>query len=102
MFRVLAVCTGLLCEDGKCTDELASVKAAMRFLKQTYGNTAAKDFEPLALEAVRHKMIEAGENYSKPPATLMRCPVEHTKFKANYGFSWEGSQPLPARHGGFC
>ena len=49
-------------KNGKTTDELGSIKAAMRFVKQTYGKTAAKDFGPLALEAVRQRMIDAGHS----------------------------------------
>lgn len=53
---------GYYVKNGEKTDELASIKAAMRFLKQSYGKTAAKDFGPLALEVVRNQMIDAGNS----------------------------------------
>lgn len=44
-------------KDGKVTDEYDCVKSASNPLVQLYGNTAAKDFGPLALKAVRVRMI---------------------------------------------
>jgi integrase len=44
-------------KDGKPTSEVNTIAQAMRFLKRLYGNTAAKDFGPLALKAVRQEMI---------------------------------------------
>lgn len=44
--------------DGKPTGEVANFKLAMRRLKEFYGRTRAADFGPLALKAVRQKMIE--------------------------------------------
>jgi integrase len=45
-------------KDGKPTSEQDVIRQALRFVKDTYGHTAAKDFSPLALKAVRQKMIE--------------------------------------------
>lgn len=47
-------------KNGKATDEQAGVKAAIKYLKASYARTFARDFGPLALEAVRESMIEAG------------------------------------------
>ncbi len=55
-------CRSYYVKNGKATDEQAGVKAAIRYLNQTYGKTAAIDFGPLALEAVRQQMIEAGNS----------------------------------------
>jgi integrase len=44
-------------KDGKPTSEVNTIAQAMRFLKRLYGDTAAKDFGPLALKAVRQEMI---------------------------------------------
>jgi integrase len=45
-------------KNGKPTDEQACIKSAMRPLKQLYGDSAANDFGPLALKAVREQMVE--------------------------------------------
>jgi len=55
-------CQTYYVKNGKPTDEQAGVKAAIRYLNQTYGQTAAIDFGPLALEAVRQQMIESGNS----------------------------------------
>ncbi|MCO6043326.1 site-specific integrase [Aeoliella sp. ICT_H6.2] len=47
-------------KDGKQTSEVAGMKAAIRPLKELYARTNAADFGPLALKAVRQRLIEAG------------------------------------------
>ena len=49
-------------KNGKPTDEQAGVRAAIRFLRANYARTFAKNFGPLALEAVREQMIAAGNS----------------------------------------
>jgi integrase len=46
--------------DGKPSREAENIRYALRPLRETYGATSARKFGPLALEAVREKMIEAG------------------------------------------
>ncbi len=46
-------------KDGQPTDELASIKAALHFVRPLYRDTPARDFGPLALKAVRQAMIDA-------------------------------------------
>lgn len=46
--------------DGMPSSELNLVRVAMRPLKNLYGRTSAANFGPLALKAVRQRMIEAG------------------------------------------
>jgi integrase len=46
--------------DGTPTGELADYKLSLRPFRELYGHTAAKDFGPLALKALRQKMIESG------------------------------------------
>ena len=53
-------CKTYYVKNGQPTDEQAGVKAAIRFIKANYGKTPAKDFGPLALEAVREQMIQSG------------------------------------------
>src|SRR5262245_40183401 len=45
--------------DGAPTTELSCLRSALRPLRQLYGRTPAKDFGPLALKAVRQKMVES-------------------------------------------
>jgi integrase len=46
--------------DGTPTNELSEIRRAFKPLRSMYGQTAVKDFGPLALKAVRQKMVEAG------------------------------------------
>jgi integrase len=46
--------------DGKQTSEVANYKPVLRRLRALYGKTAAADFGPLALKAVRQVMIDDG------------------------------------------
>ncbi len=47
-------------KNGEPTSEVDLIKLAMRPLRQLYGDTAARDFGPLALKAVRAKFVAAG------------------------------------------
>ena len=49
-------------KNGRCTDELASIKVALRYLKESYGTTPAAKFGPLALKSIRQRMIDAGDS----------------------------------------
>jgi hypothetical protein len=44
-------------KDGKCTSETYAIKQALRYVRKVYGHTAARDFGPLALKAVRQKLM---------------------------------------------
>ena len=46
-------------KDGRLTREATLVRDTMRFIWDLYGRTPAVDFGPLALKAVRQRMIEA-------------------------------------------
>ena len=46
--------------DGKPTGEADTIRLALKPLKDLYGETRAADFGPLALKAVRQRMIERG------------------------------------------
>ena len=46
--------------DGSTTNELDEYKLVSRHVREVYGHTAAREFGPLALKAVRQKFIEAG------------------------------------------
>ena len=47
-------------KDGKPTSEQHDIACALRFVRQLYHNRLVTDFGPLALKAVRLKMVEAG------------------------------------------
>lgn len=48
---------GYYIKNGKMTDEVAGVKAAMKQLRKHYANTLVDNFGPLALQAVQDQMI---------------------------------------------
>jgi integrase len=49
---------GFYVKEGKPTSEQATIRYALRYLRDLYGHTPAKDFGPLALKAVRQAMVE--------------------------------------------
>ena len=51
---------GYYVKDGRPTDHLHTVRVALRLLRELYGRTPASEFGPLALKAVRQKLINAG------------------------------------------
>ena len=46
--------------DGTATNELDEYKLVSRHVRELYGETAAREFGPLALKAVRQRFIDAG------------------------------------------
>jgi len=50
----------LYVKDGRPTGEQAAIKAALKPVKELYGRQPAEEFGPLALEAVRNRMIDIG------------------------------------------
>ncbi len=65
--------------DGKQTTEVANFKPAIRRLKALYGRTRAADFGPLALKAVRQRMIDDG---------LARRTINHAVNRIRRIFKW--------------
>ncbi len=59
-------------KDGKCTGEAPNIKLALRFLRDWYKTTPASEFGPLALQAVRQRMIEADNSRSYVNAQIGR------------------------------
>jgi integrase len=53
--------------DGTPTDEIHCLRAALRPLRQLYGHTPARDFGPLALVALRQRMVESVEERTGRP-----------------------------------
>lgn len=60
--RYLKYCLGYYVKNGSVTDEVASVKIAIRHIQRKYAKTFAKDFGPLSLEVVREQMIDEGNS----------------------------------------
>ena len=50
--------TSYYCKDGQPTNEVPTIKAAIKIVRELYGRTPAAEFGPLALQACRVKMIE--------------------------------------------
>lgn len=66
-FAVTELCVGYLefangyyVKNGKPTDEIGNIKAALRPLRKLYGLDQAREFGPKKLKAVRESMIKAG------------------------------------------
>ena len=55
---------GYYVKNGKQTDEVPGIKAAIKYLLTSYSTTMVCDFGPLALEAVREQIIAVGNSRS--------------------------------------
>lgn len=60
MTAYLKYCREYYVKDGKVTDEFSNVKNALRIVKALYVHIPAVEFGPIALRAVREKMLEKG------------------------------------------
>lgn len=49
-------------KNGEPTGTQASIKVAIRFLRESYGHSRAIDFGPLALRHLQNRMLEAGQS----------------------------------------
>jgi hypothetical protein len=68
--------------DGEATRQLELIRLAMRPLKELYGRTPASEFGPLALKAVRQRMVDKG--------TLCRLTINEHVSKIKRMFAWGG------------
>jgi integrase len=71
--------------DGKPTNELNDYRLSLRPLRELYGHTPAKDFGPLALVAVRQRMMEAG---------LCRGVINQRVGRIRRAFKWAVAHEL--------
>jgi len=76
---------GYYVKDGHPTETLHGIKAALRFLRRSYGHTKASDFGPLRLKAVRSAMVKAG---------LSRSYVNGNVRRIKACFRWAASEEL--------
>jgi integrase len=75
--------------DGTTTNELHDFKYSLRPLKHLYGHTAAKDFGPLSLKAVRQLMVEGYEHPKYgPQRPLCRGVVNQRVGRVRRMFKW--------------
>jgi integrase len=75
--------------DGTTTNELNDFKYSLRPLRRFYGHTPAKGFGPLALKAVRQKMIDGYEHSEYgPQAPLCRGVVNQRVGRIRRMFKW--------------
>lgn len=58
--RYLRFAKGYYLKAGKCTGTVPAIKSAIKYLRDWYGREAVSQFGPLALKAVRQKMVEEG------------------------------------------
>lgn len=72
-------------KNGKPTSEQAGIKASLRFLKVLYGQTPAREFTPVALKAVRARMVDNG---------LARSTTNQHVSRIRRMFKWLGSEGL--------
>jgi integrase len=68
--------------DGMPSEELANIKAALKPVRLLYGLTLARDFGPLALRAVRERMVADG---------LMRTTINGRVNRIRRAFKWAAS-----------
>ena len=47
-------------KDGRCTRVTPAIKASIKYLRDWYGKPPAGEFGPLALKAVRQRMVDDG------------------------------------------
>jgi integrase len=72
-------------KNGQPTGTMHNVRAALRYLRRTYGDTPAARFGPLALKTVRDQMIQAG---------LSRTYINASVGRIKRVFKWAASEEL--------
>lgn len=72
-------------KNGQPTSEQHSIKSSLKFVRQLYGRTQAEEFGPLALKAVRQKMIDAG---------WIRVSINRHVGRVRHMFKWGAANEL--------
>src|SRR5205809_288425 len=74
--------------DGTATNEVVEYKYIIRLVRETHGRVPAKEFGPLALRAVRQRMVEAG---------WCRTTINNRVRRLKHVFKWAaGNELVPA------
>ena len=71
--------------DGNQTTEVKEIRQSLRPVREVYGHSIAKEFGPLALKAVRQRMIESG---------LCRSVINNRADRIRRMFRWATSEEL--------
>ena len=89
--------------DGRPTSELDNYRQALRPLKRLYGRTAARDFGPLALKALRAEMIKPRQVKDEKTGRVAQRPgwarvnVNKQISRVRHVFKWAvGEELVPA------
>ena len=86
--RYLCFATAYYRKDGRCTRVTPAIKACIKYLRDWYGRGLAVDFGPLALKAVRQRMVDDG---------LSRRYINDHGARIKRMFKWAvGEQLVPA------
>ena len=83
--RYMKFANGYYRKNGKPTASIDGIRIALRFLCKSHGRTAARDFGPLALAAIRNTMIEADH---------ARVYINKNVDRIRQAFKWAVSQEL--------
>ena len=76
-------------KNGKQTDEVPGIKAAIKYLNVSYSTTMVADFGPLSLEAVRDQIIAVGNS---------RSYINKTANRIRRMFKWGVAKELVPVH----
>jgi integrase len=71
--------------DGNPTTELKNLKAVMKFARETHGHIPVTEFGPLALKAVRNRLIDRG---------LCRSSINKDIIRLRHIFKWGCGEEL--------
>ncbi len=72
-------------KDGRPTSEPGTIRQALRPVRELYGDSSAADFGPLALKAVRQRMIELG---------WCRTYINKQVNRVRRAFAWAAGEEL--------
>jgi hypothetical protein len=76
LLRFIRWSDGYYRKNGESTSEARMIRDALKVVRRLYGHTPAKDFCPIALKAVRQKLINAGRcrsQINKQVGRVVRC-----------------------------
>ena len=84
-------------KDGQPTSQVSLVKASLSPVRELYQNLAAEDFGPVALKAVRQRMIECHKQPTKnnrPRKPLCRKEVNRRVQIVKQAFKWAVAEEM--------
>ncbi len=75
-------------KNGMPTGELTKIKSIMRIVKSMYASTSVSDFGPLALKAIREKMVNDGHIRNKKKYCYSRKYINESMARIRRIVSW--------------